>query len=872
MPTPFCLDVVEQAAQGLMALHERGIVHRDLKPHNVLLTENNRVKISDMGLCKRVALEQSSFDSPGPGGSSGWQAPEQLVNRSGGDMRQGKSVDVFSYGLLLFYCLSGGEHAFGKSYERDLRILQARPGLQAVRHMPEAENLVKCMIHPNGKKRPPMAAVMAHPFWWSPARRLAFLIHLSDRVEPEDREEDKTLLAALEECMEEAVGGRDWSVRLDPKFIDSLGKYRKYNYCSLRDLLRVIRNKHNHFRDMSPDLQAKLGPVPEGYIRYFATRFPRLLLTAYGFALKHCAGDDTLRQYFPPAARSYNFLSDLPSRQEAKAAASRATAAVKEAAGAQSLKDSRDGMVSDPAGPLVWASLEPIPETNDDVQGRAHSAPVPLGGSATGEPEALEVAAVSAEPETSSPPEAMPSWFLEPVCGPFSSPALESSLLPPLPVRRALGEAPGTPVVGTLGEAPATPSHSQGWAMGGLWGTHSHVQPEPQSTPDPVWDWGPRTSGGTAAASTAPATLTAGRSGSPLWWPSLGVPPGTSAGGASTPPPPDPLAVPESPSFNGVLQGLNIQSPLLSTPWATPPPPIKSRLDPNGARDGGANTALAHKFWATSGGTLGLPDATPPPASPLTTSALLPPTSPWSPRVEDTDVTSRLKPRVLSGFHHRSGSDGAFLHLNRSPSEVASSYRHQRSSSGDAFPLGRPAGLGGGRSEEEMDHIGFQLYRELLDPIGDESGRDGQPSSNGAAASTSSGIPRFPQRPGQTVCDFFSKTGHCKFGEQCKFDHPACYAVKYNLARLPLRPGEPICGFFERTGECKFGASCKFHHPDYPLDHVFENGSRVGPRLSLSQPPSPALAASPLPPGSAPGKLRRPSGDVSKSHPSPAFR
>lgn len=26
------------------------------------------------------------------------------------------------------------------------------------------------------------------------------------------------------------------------------GKYRKYSYGSLRDLLRVIRNKHNHFR------------------------------------------------------------------------------------------------------------------------------------------------------------------------------------------------------------------------------------------------------------------------------------------------------------------------------------------------------------------------------------------------------------------------------------------------------------------------------------------------------------------------------------------------------------------------------------------------------------------------------------------------
>lgn len=52
------------------------------------------------------------------------QAPEQLVSRSGGDVRQGKSVDIFSFGLVLFYCLSGGKHPFGESYERDFNILQ----------------------------------------------------------------------------------------------------------------------------------------------------------------------------------------------------------------------------------------------------------------------------------------------------------------------------------------------------------------------------------------------------------------------------------------------------------------------------------------------------------------------------------------------------------------------------------------------------------------------------------------------------------------------------------------------------------------------------------------------------------------------------
>lgn len=36
-------------------------------------------------------------------------------------------MDVFSYGLLLHYCLAGGKHPFGARYERDHNILQACP-------------------------------------------------------------------------------------------------------------------------------------------------------------------------------------------------------------------------------------------------------------------------------------------------------------------------------------------------------------------------------------------------------------------------------------------------------------------------------------------------------------------------------------------------------------------------------------------------------------------------------------------------------------------------------------------------------------------------------------------------------------------------
>jgi hypothetical protein len=97
-------------------------------------------------------------------------------------------------------------------------------------------------------------------------------------------QEDQTLLSALEACSEEALGSRSWMSRLDPDFLENLGRYRKYRPHSLRDLLRVIRNKHNHFRELPEPLQAKLGPLPDGFLKCVrllpAARLPPSTLVA----------------------------------------------------------------------------------------------------------------------------------------------------------------------------------------------------------------------------------------------------------------------------------------------------------------------------------------------------------------------------------------------------------------------------------------------------------------------------------------------------------------------------------------------------------------------------------------------------------------
>ena len=47
---------------------------------------------------------------------------------------------------------------------------------------------MRAMLVPQPRRRPAIASVMAHPFWWGAQRRLQFLVDLSDRMENEDRE------------------------------------------------------------------------------------------------------------------------------------------------------------------------------------------------------------------------------------------------------------------------------------------------------------------------------------------------------------------------------------------------------------------------------------------------------------------------------------------------------------------------------------------------------------------------------------------------------------------------------------------------------------------------------------------------------------
>jgi len=72
----------------------------------------------------------------------------------------------------------------------------------------------------------------------------------------------------------------------------------------------------------------------------------------------------------------------------------------------------------------------------------------------------------------------------------------------------------------------------------------------------------------------------------------------------------------------------------------------------------------------------------------------------------------------------------------------------------------------------------------------------------------------LPMRPGARICEGYLKTGHCRGGASCRWDHPEDLRVRLNSEGFPVRPWAPTCPYYMAMGTCDYRKTCKWHHPD----------------------------------------------------------
>jgi serine/threonine-protein kinase/endoribonuclease IRE1 len=299
-------------------------------------------KISDMGLGKQLMgqssigaslVGESSFrgskigvSSIGVGpGSVGWQAPEVMALRLTSDSsarstdsvsnatdskehqpadlqpsaRTSRSVDIFSLGCIFYSVLIPGCHPFGEWFEREANIMHNRPKLDPLKIISiEAFYFIRSMLDRNPRLRPTSKEVCQHPFFWDSQKKLAFLCDFSDRLETDfltqTQNSSNTINSLAIERSALDVIGTSWEAKLDSALIDNVQKFRTYDYSCIRDLLRLIRNKHHHFEELPEEFRLTTAPNQNALCEYFAVKFPALVMHCYLFCGRNLPDDDPL--------------------------------------------------------------------------------------------------------------------------------------------------------------------------------------------------------------------------------------------------------------------------------------------------------------------------------------------------------------------------------------------------------------------------------------------------------------------------------------------------------------------------------------------------------------------------------------------------
>uniref|UniRef100_A0A6G1S3L2 non-specific serine/threonine protein kinase n=1 Tax=Aceria tosichella TaxID=561515 RepID=A0A6G1S3L2_9ACAR len=294
-------ELCRQSAMGLEHLHQLDIVHRDIKPENILISFCKRpynkrsVMISDFGLSKQL----DNYDTHGHSssvlryfdGTQGWMAPEIIEAKlEGKNLAPSKAADIFSLGNVFYYIFFGGRHPFGEKVEsRQFNIKENRNVFNEFSMSDNlrpltaevilCNHLVGSMIAPQPENRPPISSVLKFPLFLSKDRQLQFLSDVSDWLD-----QDKGFTSI--EKNRRKVFGFDWKQSLTTSLLDDIEgrngtKHRGYRGHKLQDLLRVIRNKRNHYNDCSDELKSDLGHMPDQFLEYFNSRFPELILHVY---------------------------------------------------------------------------------------------------------------------------------------------------------------------------------------------------------------------------------------------------------------------------------------------------------------------------------------------------------------------------------------------------------------------------------------------------------------------------------------------------------------------------------------------------------------------------------------------------------------
>ena len=152
------VEIIYKCSKALYYAHNRGVVHRDIKPNNIMLTNDNDVRIIDFGIA--IVSDSDVSRIEGIAGSPSYMSPEQVQSAE-----ITAQSDIYSLGAVMYELLTGFRPFRANNLSKLLHqiVFATPPPLHSLREeiSEDLEQVVARSLQKEPEKRFPNASEFA---------------------------------------------------------------------------------------------------------------------------------------------------------------------------------------------------------------------------------------------------------------------------------------------------------------------------------------------------------------------------------------------------------------------------------------------------------------------------------------------------------------------------------------------------------------------------------------------------------------------------------------------------------------------------------------------------------------------------------------
>lgn len=135
------IPVMVQACAGIGYAHRAGLVHCDVKPHNMIVTPDGRLKVTDFGIARALSTILPDERADVVWGSPQYFSPEQAVGEA-----PSPASDVYSLGIVLYEVLTGALPFMAPTSEELARMHLETPPIRPSEYVPDIPSALEQIV------------------------------------------------------------------------------------------------------------------------------------------------------------------------------------------------------------------------------------------------------------------------------------------------------------------------------------------------------------------------------------------------------------------------------------------------------------------------------------------------------------------------------------------------------------------------------------------------------------------------------------------------------------------------------------------------------------------------------------------------------